>query len=269
MRRFLLLCACAVLSGGCLMEEKFIFFPAAAIEATPRDAGLAFEDVYFTAADGTRLNGWLVPHPGAAATVLWLHGNAGNIGDRVGGLKLFQDKVKAGVFMIDYRGYGRSAGTVSEAGTYEDARAALEYLKARKDVDANRIVVFGQSLGAAVAADLAGREACLAVILEAPFASIPDMARAVYPWLPAALIRTRYDVVEKIKKIKSPVLVAHGERDDVVPFEQGRRVFAAAPEPKKFYPIPGARHNDTFYAGGEAYFTVIKDFIERSIEARK
>lgn len=247
------------------MEEKFIFFPSGEITATPGDAGLAYEDVYFAAADGTRLNGWLAPRPGAAATVLWFHGNGGNIGDRVGALKMLHDKVRAGVFMIDYRGYGRSGGAVSEAGTYGDARAALDYLKT-KGIDADRVVVFGQSLGAAVAADLAAREACLAVVLEAPFASIPDMARALYPWLPAALIRTRYDVVEKIKKIKAPVLVAHGEQDDVVPFEQGRRVFAAAPEPKQFYPIPGARHNDTFYAGGDAYLAAIKDFIERAGE---
>src|SRR5205814_3182262 len=139
------------------------------------------------------------------------HGNAGNIGHRAHGAKMLHDNVKANVFMIDYRGYGRSGGIASEAGTYEDAAAALRYLKTRKDIDPKRIVFFGQSLGAAVAADLAGREECLAIILEAPFVSIRAMARAIYPWLPLGpLLKTRYDVTEKVKKIKAPLLVVHG-----------------------------------------------------------
>jgi fermentation-respiration switch protein FrsA (DUF1100 family) len=266
--RLVLLFGFLILSG-CLMEEKFIFFPMAEIERTPRAVGLAYEDIYFTAADGVRLNGWLAPYPGAQTTLLWLHGNAGNIGHRVGGMKLLRDRLEANVFIVDYRGYGRSEGTVSEAGTYEDAMAADRYLRGRKDLDPKRIVLFGQSLGSAVAADLAGRVESPAVILEAPFASIREMARAVYPWLPVGpLLRTRYDVVEKIKKVKTPLLVVHGELDDVVPFEQGRQVFAAATGPKEFYAIRGARHNDTFEVGGPAYFAALKDFIERAAAGR-
>lgn len=251
------------------MEEKFIFFPMAEIERTPREVGLAYEDIYFTSADGVRLNGWLAPYPGAHTTLLWLHGNAGNIGHRVDGMKQLHDRLEANVFIIDYRGYGRSEGAVSEAGTYQDAMAADRYLRGRKDLDPKRIVPFGQSLGAAVAADLAGRVESPAVILEAPFVSIREMARAVYPWLPVGpLLRTRYDVVEKIKQVKSPLLVVHGEQDDIVPFEQGKRVFAAASAPKEFYAIRGARHNDTFEIGGTAYFAVLKDFIERAAAGR-
>jgi hypothetical protein len=209
-------------------------------------------------------------HPGAKTTLLWFHGNAGNISHRAGGLKPLRDKLDANVFMIDYRGYGRSDGAVSEKGTYEDADAAFDYLTRRSDIDPKRIVLFGQSLGSAVAADLAGRRDCLAVILEAPFASIPAMAKAIYPWLPAgALIKTRYDVIEKAKKIRAPLLVVHGDRDEIVPFEQGRRVFDAATGPKEFHALNGARHNDTFEAGGEAYFNVMRDFIERAGKGSK
>lgn len=247
------------------MDEKFIFFPSSAIETTPSDYGLAYEDVYFTTADGVRLNGWLVRHPAAESTLLWFHGNGGNIGHRARGAWMLHDQVKANVFMIDYRGYGRSEGVVSEAGTYEDAAAALRYLKTRKDIDPKRIVFFGQSLGAAVAADLGGREECLAVILEAPFASIRAMAQTIYPWLPIGpLLKTRYEVTEKVKKIKAPLLVVHGENDDIVPFEQGQKVYAAATGPKEFHALRGAHHNDTFEVGGDAYFTLMSDFISRA-----
>ncbi|MGH7765839.1 MAG: alpha/beta hydrolase [Candidatus Binatia bacterium] len=247
------------------MEEKFIFFPIAGIERTPRDVGLAYEDIFFTTADGVRLNGWHAPYPGARITLLWFHGNAGNISHRVDGVRLLHDKVKANVFIIDYRGYGRSEGTVSEKGTYEDARAALRYLRSRKDLDAKNIALFGQSLGAAVATELAAGENCLALILEAPFASIRDMARVVFPLLPIGpLLRTRYDVAERIKDVKAPILVLQGERDEVIPVEQGKKVFAAAPPPKEFYAIRGAGHNDTFIVGGNAYFDAVKSFIDRA-----
>ena len=255
--------------SGCLMEEKFIFFPVAEIERTPRDAGLAFEDVYFTTADGVRVNGWWVPYSGARITLLWFHGNAGNISHRVDGLKRLHDKVNANVFIIDYRGYGRSEGTVSERGTYEDARAALQYLRSRKDLEPKSVVLFGQSLGAAVATELAVREECLALVLEAPFASIREMARVAFPLLPIGpLLRTRYDVTEKIKAVKAPVLVLQGDQDEVIPVEQGKKVFAAAPSPKEFYTVRGAGHNDTFIVGGDAYFEAVKGFIERAAAGR-
>jgi hypothetical protein len=251
------------------MEEKFIFFPVAEIERTPRDVGLGFEDVYFMTTDGVRVNGWFAPYAGARTTLLWFHGNAGNISHRVDGMKLLHDRVKANVFIIDYRGYGRSEGKVSEKGTYEDGRSALRYLRTRKDLDVKKIAIFGQSLGAAVATELAAGEDCLALVLEAPFVSIREMARAVFPFLPIGpLLRTRYDVAEKIKEVKAPVLVLQGDRDEVIPVEQGKKVFAAAPSPKEFYAIPGAGHNDTFHVGGNAYFDVIKSFIDRTAAGR-
>ncbi|HEY2988388.1 MAG TPA: alpha/beta hydrolase [Candidatus Binatia bacterium] len=267
--RIFLLLLLALFLTGCPVEEKFIFFPIAEIERTPRDVGLAFEDIFFQTADGVRLNGWLAAYPGARTTLLWFHGNAGNISHRAEAMKLLHGKVKANVFIVDYRGYGRSEGAASEQGTYEDGLAALRYLRSRKDLDAKNIALFGQSLGAAVATEVAAREECVALILEAPFASIREMARAIYPWLPIGpLLRTRYDVAKKIKAVKAPVLVLQGDQDEVIPVEQGKKVFAAAHEPKKFYIVRGAGHNDTFFAGGDAYFDAIKDFISEAASRR-
>jgi len=246
------------------MEERFIFYPERAITRTPTIYGLPFEDVSFHAADGVRLNGWFVAHPKARTTLLWFHGNAGNISHRLENIRLLHEKIPAHVFIFDYRGYGRSEGAVSEEGTYRDATGALNYLRSRRDVDPKRIVFFGRSLGAAVAADLAAREDCRALILETPFVSIREMAKAALPFLPIGpLLRTRYDMVEKIGKVRAPLLVLHGDKDEVVPYEQGRRVFEAAPSPKEFYAIVGARHNDTYLAGGDSYFKVLRDFIQR------
>ena len=254
-----------VLLAGCYVEEQFIFFPSAEISRTPRNYGLAFDDVYFKAKDGVTLNGWFVPHPAASTTLLWFHGNGGNIGHRSEHLRLLHDKLKTHVFIFDYRGYGKSEGRPTEQGTYKDAAAALAYLRSRKEVHSKQIVFFGQSLGAAVATELAARESCLALILEAPFASIRDMARIVFPYLPIGpFLQTKYDNLEKIKKVKAQVLVLHGDRDEIVPFDQGKRVFDAASEPKRFYTIQGSAHNDTYIIGGEAYFQVLKEFIEKA-----
>lgn len=253
---------------GCPVEERFIFFPEAPIEQTPGDLGLAFDDVYFTASDGVRLNGWFVPFPGARATLLWLHGNAGNISHRLENLKLLHDKVNLNIFIFDYRGYGRSEGRPAESGTYLDAEAALRHLRSRNEVDSQAIVLFGRSLGAAVAAELATRAECAAVILETPFASIRAMARLAFPLLPIGpLLRTRYDIVEKVRRNRLPLLVIHGDRDEVVPYAQGRQVFEAAGGPKEFYTIPGAHHNDTYLIGGDRYFAAIKSFIDRATPA--
>jgi len=255
---------CLSFFWGCPMENSFIFFPAREIQRTPEEAGLLYEDVSFSTEKGIRLNGWYIPSPEAEITLLWFHGNAGNISHRVENLRLVHDRLKTNIFIFDYRGYGRSEGSISEEGTYEDARAALQYLRNKKSVDSKRLVLFGRSLGAAVATHLAIQEDALALILETPFVSIEAMARVVLPFLPiGALLKTKYDVLEMIPRAKPPVLVLHGDRDDVVPYDQGRRVFEAARAPKEFYTIRGASHNDTYVAGGEAYFAFLKDYIDR------
>lgn len=251
---------------GCSMENSLIFHPTAELIATPEDAGLPYEDVTLTTKDGVRIHGWFIPATGAKSTILWLHGNAGNISHRVHNIRELHARVPAHIFIIDYRGYGRSEGTVSEQGTYADGRAALAYLRARNDVNARNIVVFGRSLGAAVALELVVSEGAGALILESPFTSIRAMAKTVMPLLPIGpFLRTRYDNLAKIPDLRAPLLILHGDRDGVVPYEQGRELFDAAPEPKSFYPIAGAGHNDSYLVGGEEYFGTIANFIERTL----
>jgi fermentation-respiration switch protein FrsA (DUF1100 family) len=261
--RFFAIATFFFLSAACRMEDQFIFQPSSIVELTPREVGLKFDDVNFSTRDGTRLNGWFIPHHQARSTLVWFHGNAGNIGHRVENIKLLHDKVRVNVFIFDYRGYGRSEGRASEEGTYLDGEAALELVFKKFGIDRKRTVLFGRSLGAAVATEMANRFDSQALILESPFVSIREMARVIFPFLPiGSLLKTRYDVREKIRKIKTPLLVLHGDRDEVVPFTHGRMVFEAAPEPKKFFAIAGAGHNDTYLIGGESYFQQLRMFID-------
>jgi uncharacterized protein len=261
-----LLVVCVLFLWGCPMEHRLIFHPNARIDRTPRDFGLLFDDVFFVTSDEVRLHGWFVPYRDAQTTLLWFHGNAGNVSHRLENIKLLHDNVKVNIFIFDYRGYGLSEGTVSETGTYLDGEAAIEYLRRHRSVESKNLVLFGRSLGAAVAIEMATRtEALSAVILESPFASIRDMAREIFPSLPiGSLIRTQYNVAEKIRGIKTPLLVLHGDRDEVVPFSQGKKVYDAAPQPKTFYAIVGARHNDTYRVGGDSYFEAFRKHIERA-----
>jgi hypothetical protein len=247
--------------AGCRVDKEFIFHPDRVIAATPESVGLAFEDVDFKTADGVRLNGWFVPGTGPEV-MIWFHGNAGNISHRVDNLRQFHDELGLSVFIFDYREYGRSEGSISEEGTYRDADAALDYVKSRTGLPAARIIYFGRSLGAAVAVELALKAPPRALILESPMTSIRDMARKVMPYLPVGfLIRTEYDSLSKIRKIYLPLLILHGDRDEVVPFEQGRRLFEAANPPKEFYTIHGASHNNTYLAGGKPYWEAWRKFL--------
>lgn len=251
------------LLSGCGWENRLIFHPSAVIARTPRDVSLDYQDLYFTTTDNARLNGWFIPHPRAIATMVWFHGNAGNIGDRVDNIKLLHDRTAISIFIFDYRGYGRSPGSSSESTAYVDGEAAMEYVRRELKVESKNLVIFGRSLGAAVAAEMASRHASRAVILESPFVSIDEMAKVISPWLPIGpLLSAKFDNLDKVGKINAPLLVLHGERDEIIPFAQGQRVFAAGREPKAFYPIPGAGHNDTFMVGGPAYYERLRSFIE-------
>lgn len=246
-----------------MIEHHFICFPLRELESDPSDLGLPFDEVYFVTQDGVRLHGWFVP--GEKDLVwLWCHGNAGNISHRLENLALLHQELGISIFIFDYRGYGRSEGKPSEKGTYLDVYAALAYLHSRGDVDNSRIIYFGRSLGAAVAVELAARQPPTALILESPFPSVPYMARRLYPYLPVwPLLRTRYDSLSKIGEVQAPLLVLHGVNDDIVPIEAGRKLFEAAREPKEFYVISGAGHNDTYLVGGQDYLDEMRRFIQR------
>lgn len=246
-----------------MLERYFIYFPKRELMVNPSHFGLAYEDVTFVASDGVKLHGWFVPGQ-RDVTLLWFHGNAGNISHRLENLRLLHDELEVNVFLFDYRGYGRSQGSPSEQGTYRDAEAALAYLGSRGDVSMEQVIYFGRSLGAAVAVEMGICHTPYAVILESAFPSIPYMARRAYPLLPVwPFLRTRYDSQAKIAKVNAPVLLVHGDRDDIVPIEAGIRLFDAAKEPKELYTIRGAGHNDTYLVGGQAYFDALRSFVER------
>ena len=245
-----------------LFEKKLIYLPYRELELTPADLGLSFDEVALRTEDGLRLHGWFLPVQDAAHAVLVCHGNAGNISHRLDRTLLLQARLKVSVFLFDYRGYGKSEGSPDEEGTYADGRAAYQYLLDR-GLASDRIVLFGESLGAAVALQLALEKQAAALVLESSFTSIPDMAAAVYPFLPLGrFVRTRYDNLEKIPSVRMPLLILHGTRDRIVPFEQGERLFRAASEPKRFFAIPGAGHNDTFLIGGEDYWKAWGELID-------
>ena len=262
----LALCAlalCALALGVLRMTiiERFIFFPDPALVGTPSSLSLQYEDVEFAAADGTMLHGWWVPGD-RAETLLWFHGNAGNISHRLDNLRLLHDIVGASVFLFDYRQYGRSSGSASERGLYDDARGALAHVRGRPEVDPTRLVYFGRSLGSAVAVDLAVTDPPAGLILETPFTSIREMARRLLPGPLSALVPQQFDNLAKIGAIRSPKLFIHGDLDDLVPYRHGQRLFEAAAPPKSFFTIPGAGHNDTYLVGGSDYFREIAAFCD-------
>ncbi|MFQ5865076.1 MAG: alpha/beta hydrolase [bacterium] len=253
-----------------LFENKFIFFPFKYPQGYwhPEVFGLQVEDCYFRTADGCQLHGWFFPKDSALATFLWCHGNAGNITDRLDNLAKLS-KLPINVFIFDYRGYGRSEGSPNETGIYLDAEAAYDYLISRKDVEPDKIILFGRSLGGAVALDLATKRACAGLILESTFTSAKDMAKSAFGFIPAHLIiKSKFDSIEKISKIQVPILFLHGTSDRTVPFKLGRRLHEAANNPKEFYQIQGADHNDTYIVGGQPYFNQLLEFSRQTLRSK-
>ena len=243
-------------------EKGTVFFPDPTLIGTPADLGLAHEEVFFTTEDGVRLHGWYVPYPKSPITLLWFHGNAGNISHRLENLALLHERVGVNIFIFDYREYGKSEGEISKAGTFRDAFAAFAYLSSRSDVDPSRIVFFGRSLGTALAAAVAVERACLGVILESTFTSTDDVMRLYFPFFPPLPPGTvKYDTLALIGKVTVPKLIIHGEHDEIIPLWMGKRLYEAASPPKEFYLIRGAAHNDTYLIGGKDYFAKLKKFI--------
>lgn len=245
------------------MDQTFIFFPTKMIVATPQSAGLGYEDVYFTSADGVGLHGWFVPGDPQAPVVLFFHGNAGNISHRVHNLRLFHQHLRASVFIIDYRGYGNSTGKPDEAGTYADARGALEWLH-DQGWSNNQIIYFGRSLGAAVALQLAIEQPPAGLVLESAFTSVAAMGRKHNPILYLLFgwaLDSRYDNLSKIDQVTSPLLLFHGDKDTIVPFAMAQQLFDRAPQPKTLHLIAGAGHNDTLDHGSTEYWRRWQGFV--------
>jgi fermentation-respiration switch protein FrsA (DUF1100 family) len=235
--------------------------PTRSIEATPTAIGLEFEPVAIITEDKMRLDAWFLPAPSGRGTVLFFHGNAGNISHRLDTLALF-NRLGLDTLIFDYRGYGRSEGKPSEAGTYLDAEAAWRYLTVQREIAPRQIVLFGRSLGGAVASHLAARHTPGALILESSFTSIPDVAAELYPYLPARWLATiRYNVKADLATVSCPVLVVHSRDDEIIPYTHGRRLYEAAPEPKRFLEIRGG-HNEGFVVSGQTYSQGLGEFLQ-------
>lgn len=254
-------------------ETAVVFHPERYVEGEAWRLPAGGEEVWFEAADGTRLHGWFVRARAeqAHAALVFFHGNGGNIN----GLGWFGEAWAArgfDVLLFDYRGYGRSHGAATgERELYMDADAAYDYVVARRGVAPQKVVLYGQSLGTTAATDVASRRPCAAVILESGLSSAEEMSALVLPGVPAfvrRLARNRFESTRKLAEVRCPVLVAHGERDEVIPVEQGRKLYAAAREPKQLIVLPAAGHNDMVAVGGEAYLGRLEAFVRRALEAR-
>ncbi|HWP43845.1 MAG TPA: alpha/beta hydrolase [Blastocatellia bacterium] len=261
-------------------EDRFIYFPAKYPEGFWNAANLParkgevvprIEDCWFMTRDGLKLHGWycapqrkiggeMQPVP-APMLLLWFHGNAGNLSHRYEMIRMLI-RLPVQILIIDYRGYGRSEGRPSEEGLYLDGEAAWKYLTSDRGLSPDRIIIFGKSLGGVVAIDLASKVRPAGLIIQSSFTCAADMAARLMPFLPRSLIRTKMSSIEKIGLVRCRKLFIHSRTDDVVPFDLGYRLFEAAPEPKQFYEVKGALHNDTHIAGGKAYMDALSDFIE-------
>ncbi len=244
------------------LENHYLYHPVREITVTPADYGTPFEDVSFQAADGVRLHGWYVRPPAPDRPVLlWAHGNSGNLSHRVGHIAAIHRELRAGVFLFDYRGFGRSEGKPWESGLYDDARAAYAWLAKR--VPPERIFVFGRSLGAAVAIRIVSEGAAArGLILESPFETLLAIGKELFPFLPVSwLVSQEFDNARYLPLVRMPVFILHGDADELIPIDHGLRLFALANEPKHFHVIRRSGHNDTWRASGERYWDAWRSFL--------
>ena len=251
-----------------LFQPRLVYIPHRDLVATPTEIGLAYQEVYFTTEDGVRLSGWLVPAKGARSTVLFCHGNAGNISYLLEELRLFH-RLGLNILVFDYRGYGHSEGNPSEQGTYLDVEAAWNFLVREQGSATDEIIVCGHSLGGPIAAWLARKHTPGALFLEAAFTSIPELGQELYPIFPARLLaRFAYNTLVYVAEVNCPVLVVHSRDDELIPFTHGRRLFEAARQPKSFVEIRGG-HNDGFAISEKIYRKGVEDFISIWLESNK
>ena len=282
----------AVYIGLCLVvffrQSGYVYYPDRLVGLTPAYFNLAFEEVSFRTQDGETIAAWFIPVSGGAGdnpgrTVLFCHGNGGDIGDRLDSIKTFHD-LGLNMLIFDYRGYGDSTGKPTEKGTYLDALAAWQYLTDVKSILPADIMIFGESLGGVVAAWLAGEippapppRADLpsaespvggqgkpgALVIESTFTSAPDMASKMFPYLPIRfLCRFKYDTLSLAGKIGCPVLIAHSRDDEMIPYEHGKRLFEAAPEPKRFVEMRGS-HNSGGLNADRDYQKILAEFLDK------
>jgi len=254
-----------------LLQSHLLYFPKVEknISVTPEQLGYSFESVRFKTADSETLHGWFIPAPDdAIGTVLFFHGNAGNIAHRLGYLPMFR-QLKLNVFIFDYRGYGQSSGSPTEAGTYADALAAWQYLTETEGIPSSTIILYGESLGGAIAAWLAAQKHAALLILSSVFTSVPDLAQTIYPFLPVRWIsRFEYNTLEYLKSIDCPVFIAHSPHDEIVPFSHGVRLFETVNTPKQFLSLADG-HNEGLVFMREDWIAVLDSFVRMHLNRDK
>lgn len=248
----LLVAYCAWGAALYIMQPKFLYGPVREVSSTPDELGLDFENVVFKSADGLALSGWYVPARRSEFTLLFCHGNGGNMANRLDSISLFHD-LGLNCFIFDYRGYGDSQGEPSEEGTYLDAKAAYEWLIEERKTPPGNIIIFGRSLGGSIAAQLASKAKAGALAIESTFTSYADIGKRFHPYMPVRWFASfSYRTIDFIKNVRYPVMLIYSRNDEIVPFEFGRALYEAANEPKEFVEISGS-HNDGFLISGEIY----------------
>lgn len=280
--RMLLAISLAVIGGMTIFyfgarwfERTVVFQPERYTEGARWKVPEGGEDVWFNVAGGERLHGWYVrargvEDAGRAPTVIYFHGNGGNIG-AIGWLGEALSRRGFNVLLFDYRGYGRSEGSPrDERAIYEDADAAYDFVVGQRDARPDHVVLYGQSLGTTAAVDLAARRPCGALVLESGLSSASDMARLILPWVPVWAHRygqNHFESAKKLQRVSAPVLVAHGARDSTIPVEQGHKLYNSAREPKQLVIIQDAGHNDLVARGGKEYLDALEEFIRGHVKA--
>ena len=240
-------------------EKSNLYFPMGPLDGTPADIGLEYENINVVTDDGVKIHGWFVPSWSSRATVIFSHGNGGNISHRLAKLQIL-NKLNLSVLIYDYRGYGQSKGSPDEEGIYLDAEAVYGYLVNKKGVSPESIIAFGESLGAAVSADLALKHDIKGVIIEEGFPSVKAVGMHYFPFIPNFIYKSKYDTKEKLKSLKAPKLIFHSIDDEIIPFGMGKRLFEAAAEPKEFIELRGG-HNDAFMVSQDEFIKGIDEFV--------
>lgn len=245
-----------------LLENFLLYHPVRAAQEWYQPPGMKVEDVTLQTADGVAIHAWWCPCEGATGALLYCHGNAGNLSYRGPAIAEFQREMKESVLIFDYPGYGRSDGEPSEAGCYAAADAAYDWLTQAQHIPADRLLLYGKSLGGGVAVELATRRAHRALILAKTFTSIPDLGQKLFPVLPVRwMVRNRFDNLSKIDQCPQPIFIAHGTTDGLIPFTHGKRLYEAAPEPKFFLPMAGVDHNDPFSTD---FYPALRNFLQQA-----
>ena len=249
-------------------QERLLFLPnlpSRSVVVTPHEVALDFQNVNINTEDGIQLDAWFIPHSDARGTLLFFHGNAGNISHRLDSIKIFH-RLRLNVFIFDYRGYGRSTGSPTEQGVYKDAQAAWNYLTQERGIPAQQIVLFGRSLGGAIATRLAARTQAGALIIESTFTSVPELAAKLYPFLPVRLLaRLDFNTRAELHSVNIPVLVIHSRDDEIIPFSHGQTNYDTANNPKQFIELRGG-HNDGFLISNNTYQQGIERFLQQHFD---